>query len=325
MAIVGASQLPFTQILARMHRIALLGASGFIGAEVLRQIQLRGHDSVRIDRHSYRSSQVDVLIESLRQAAPDYLINCAGYTGKPNVDACEKHKWECLAGNAVLPGIVAEACGQLNLPWGHLSSGCIYTGCRDDGRGFREQDTPNFTFRQNNCSFYSGTKALGEEVLSDAANCYIWRLRIPFSNRDSARNYLSKLMRYERLLDADNSLSELTECVAACLDCFEKKVPFGIYNLTNPGHIRASEVVKMIQAAGITDKKFEFFRSETEFLEHAAKTPRSNCILDSGKALRAGLQLSEVRVSIQNALKTWTCNPSESASAAHNGSLDSHD
>jgi hypothetical protein len=44
--------------------------------------------------------------------------------------------------------------------WKSGSSGCIYTGSRPDGSGFTEENPPNFNFRQNNCSFYSGTKAL---------------------------------------------------------------------------------------------------------------------------------------------------------------------
>ena len=39
-----------------------------------------------------------------------------------------------------------------------------------DGAGFTEDDPPNFTFRAGPCSFYSGTKALGEEVLAGRPN-----------------------------------------------------------------------------------------------------------------------------------------------------------
>ena len=31
--------------------------------------------------------------------------------------------------------------------------------------GFSESDEPNFCFAHNNCSFYSGTKAMAEEVI----------------------------------------------------------------------------------------------------------------------------------------------------------------
>ncbi len=55
------------------------------------------------------------------------------------------------------------------------------TGSRPDGSGFTEEDAPNFTFRQNNCSFYSRTKALGEEVLTSYQRL-IWRVWIFFTN-----------------------------------------------------------------------------------------------------------------------------------------------
>src|SRR5690606_30712238 len=98
--------------------------------------------------------------------------------------------------------------------------------------------------------FYSGTKALGEETLAGVDNVYIWRLRIPFDHRDNPRNYLTKLIRYQRLLDAENSISQLHEFVAATFACWEKRIPFGTYNVTNPGHVTTREVVDLIKASG---------------------------------------------------------------------------
>ncbi|WP_417737615.1 SDR family oxidoreductase [Rosistilla oblonga] len=287
-----------------MH-IVLIGATGYVGAEFARQIETRGYRLTTVGRSSCDIYSVDSLTKVLGEASSDVVINCAGYTGKPNVDACELDKTNCLAGNAVLPGVIQKACESLGIPWGHVSSGCIFTGTRDDGTGFTESDAANFSFRQNNCSWYSGTKALGEEVLSDAQQCYVWRLRIPFSNIDSPRNYLSKVQRYENLLEAENSLSNLPEYVTACLDCFTKRVPYGIYNLTNPGSVTTSQVVAMIKEAGISTKEFRFFNSEDEFMRLAAKTPRSNCVLDSSKALAVGLRLTPIGASIQQSLNDW--------------------
>ena len=73
--------------------------------------------------------------------------------------------------------------------------------------GFTETDTPNFSFRDPPCSFYSGTKALGEEAIAGIGQSYIWRLRIPFDEFDSARNYLSKVQRYAKVYDNVNSIS----------------------------------------------------------------------------------------------------------------------
>ncbi len=245
------------------------------------------------------------LARALDDLSADFLINCAGYTGKPNVDACENDKSACLMGNAVLPGVVAKACREVGIPFGHVSSGCIFTGQARDGQGFTEEDEPNFSFRQNNCSFYSGTKALGEEVLAAESRCYIWRLRIPFDNQSHPRNYLQKLMTYERLLEAENSLSHLDEFVQACLDSVQRQIPYGIYNLTNPGSIRTSEITKLIAEYGLVAKPFSFFRDEEEFMRVAAKTPRSNCVLDATKALQAGLNLSPIEDVLRRSLAAW--------------------
>jgi dTDP-4-dehydrorhamnose reductase len=285
--------------------IILLGGSGYVGQAYQQLLAQKGISFRNLRRADLDYSDAPTLTAFLRETRPSFLINAAGYTGKPNVDACELHKAECLFGNAVLPGRIAEACAAAGVPWGHVSSGCIFTGARPDGSGFTETDTPNFTFRRDNCSFYSGTKALGEETLAGAPDVFIWRLRIPFDHRDSPRNYLTKLMRYERLLEAANSISQLHEFVAATFACWEKRIPFGTYNVTNPGHVTTREVVDLILKSGVHPKAYQFFNDETEFMRLAAKTPRSNCVMSSAKLADTGITLTPVRVAIQRALDQW--------------------
>ncbi len=285
--------------------IYLLGGSGYVGHAYQALLTRKGIPFRNLRRADCDYSQTAVLTDLLRREKPDFLINAAGYTGKPNVDACELHKAECLFGNAVLPGRIAEACAAAGVPWGHVSSGCIYSGARPDGAGFTETDTPNFTFRTNHCSFYSGTKALGEEVLAGRENLYIWRLRIPFDHVESPRNYLTKLMRYQRLLEATNSISQLHEFCAATFACWEKRVPFGTYNVTNPGQVTTHEVVALIKASGVCTKEYEFFRDEDEFMAKAAKTPRSNCVMDSTKLASTGIRMTEVHEAIARDLSQW--------------------
>jgi dTDP-4-dehydrorhamnose reductase len=232
-------------------------------------------------------------------------VNAAGYTGKPNVDACELQKTECLMGNTILPGIVAEACEAANVPWGQVSSGCIYSGNGPRPEGFTEEDVPNFSFRSGYCSFYSGTKALGEEVLMGHPNVYIWRLRIPFDNIENPRNYLTKLMRYKTLLEATNSISQLHEFVDATFACWTKRIPFGTYNVTNPGRVNTSDVVELIKRSGVCPKEYVFFANEEDFMAKAAKTPRSNCVMSSEKLSKAGITLTPVFEAIERDLRNW--------------------
>lgn len=285
--------------------IYLLGGSGYVGQAYQALLTRKGIPFRNLRRADVDYTNPAVLRDALRRDKPEFLINAAGYTGKPNVDACELHKTECLFGNGVFPGLVAQACTDAGIPWGHVSSGCIYTGARPDGTGFSETDTPNFTFRTNNCSFYSGTKALGEEVLAGTPNVFTWRLRIPFNEVENPRNYLTKLMRYQTLLAAENSISQLEEFVAATFACWEKRVPFGTYNVTNPGHVTTHEVVDLILKSGVCPKNYVFFKDESDFMHTAAKTPRSNCVMTSAKLASVGIVMTEVHEAVARDLARW--------------------
>ena len=286
-------------------KIGILGASGYVGRAIFRAANSKYKSVLGLRRSELRYYETGELREWLRRNNVDFLINAAGYTGKPNVDACENNKLECLRGNAELPGIVREECRSVGIPFGHVSSGCIFTGQKADGSGFRESDEPNFSFRQDNCSFYSGSKALGEEMLLGCQNSYIWRLRIPFSNIDGPRNYISKVLAYSRLLDARNSFSNLEEFANSCLKCIELEVPYGTYNLTNEGSLTTREVCELIREHLFPNRNFAFFENEKEFLRLAAKTPRSNCVLDTTKAQSLGVGLRPVREAFVQSLRNW--------------------
>jgi dTDP-4-dehydrorhamnose reductase len=285
--------------------IYLLGGSGYVGGAYQALFKRKGLPFRNLRRSEVDYGDMGTLRAALLAGRPEFLVNAAGYTGKPNVDACELHKAECLLGNAVLPGIVAQACEEARVPWGHVSSGCIYSGNGPGKDGFTELDPPNFTFRSNHCSFYSGTKGLGEEVLAGRPDQFVWRLRIPFDSVDNPRNYLAKLMRYERLLEATNSISELDEFAEATLACWTKRVPFGTYNVTNPGRVTTHEVVDLIRRSGVCKKEFSFFADEAEFMRTAAKTPRSNCVLDSSKLAGVGIRLTPVHEAVERDLRAW--------------------
>jgi dTDP-4-dehydrorhamnose reductase len=311
--------------------IVLLGGTGYIGRQFAAALDAQGWPFVAPSRSEVDYTRFGVLREFLGRTRPDFLINAAGYTGKPNVDACEQHRADTLHGNALFPATLAHVCATLSLPWGHVSSGCIFSGAKVDvqghGRverdltqpqlafllrqnrgafhGFTEEDEPNFSFRRPPCSFYSGSKALGEEAIQGFGQNYIWRLRIPFDQFDDPRNYLSKLQHYAKVYDNVNSLSHRGDFVAACLELWRRRAPFGVYNVTNPGFVTSSHVVEMIQKILKPGRAFDFWAGDEEFYRVAAKTPRSNCILDVSKLLATGVPMRPVEEALTEALQQW--------------------
>jgi dTDP-4-dehydrorhamnose reductase len=312
--------------------ILLLGGTGYVGEAFQQELASRGVLFRNVRRSEADYGRFDVLVGLLRTLKPEFVVNCAGYTGKPNVDACESAKADTLAGNALLPQTIAHACAVEGVPWGHVSSGCIYSGAKvaaADGslhvekdmtrpdlralaennpsaiHGFTESDTPNFSFRAEPCSFYSGTKALGEEAIAGVGQSYVWRLRIPFDEVDGARNYLSKVQRYPKVYDNLNSISHRADFARACLDLWKVRAPFGTYNVTNPGWVSTRHVIGMIERILKPSKRFEFWENDAEFYRVAAKTPRSNCVMDSTKLLSAGVKIRPVEEALEQSLRNW--------------------
>jgi UDP-glucose 4,6-dehydratase len=280
--------------------ILVLGQTGYMGTQFINELKhknlsYRGISRVNIDYCNY-----SVLYSLLAKNIFKLVINCAGYIGRPNVDACEDHKAETIEGNVVLPKMLSDVCSDAGVKFMQISSGCIYDGYE---KVYTEEDEPNFSFKYNNCSFYSGCKALAEDLI-DKDNSYICRLRIPFDEFDNSRNYLSKLKNYDKLLNAENSISHRGDFVKACLDLYEMNCATGIYNIINSGSVTTSWVAQKLAQYNIRND-FSFFQDEKEFYEFGAKAPRSNCILDNSKLLSAGVKIRGTKEAIEESLKKW--------------------
>jgi UDP-glucose 4,6-dehydratase len=200
----------------------------------------------------------------------DFIINAAGYTGSPNVDACEIHRQECIDGNVVWPLALERANHQT--PIIHISSGCVYGGYPEGG--YTEEDEPDFTFKTG--SFYSGSKALAQTVLSPYMDkSYLFRIRMPFGRIRHPKNFLTKMEKYQKLISFENSLTLVDDVGRACVHFYLTKPATGIYNVCNPGSSNAREIAAMMKL------EKEWFTIE-EF-KAATTAPRSNCVLSTKK------------------------------------------
>lgn len=322
--------------------LLVLGGSGYVGQAFVREIHRRGWQAQVVRRSDVDYTRFGALLELLRSRPWTLVVNCAGFRGRPNVDACEDRRAETILANTLLPQTVANACEVAGLPWGHVSSGCVFSGTKirqPDGSltteidlaspgvrrllreephrvvGFTETDPPNFTFRAPPCSFYSGAKALGEEAILGAPKCYLWRLRIPFDHQDDPSNYLTKLQRYSTVYDNTNSISHLGDFARVSLELWSRRADFGIYNVTNPGYITGREVVELIRRHVAPNREFAFWDNDEEFYRVAARTFRSNCVLDSSKILSLGIPFRTVHEAVEDSLRHWT-GPKAAATAA---------
>jgi dTDP-4-dehydrorhamnose reductase len=230
---------------------------------------------------------------ALERHRPEVVINCAGKTGRPNVDWCETHKAETLRANLTGALVVLEECLARGSYLVHLSSGCIYAG-DNGGRGFSEEDAPNFAG-----SFYSRTKAWSDQAMGDFPALTL-RLRMPFDGTASERNLITKLRKYRRVLTEPNSLTYLPDFLAAAAGLIEKRAT-GLYNVVNEGSLSPYEV--MTRYRELLDPGHDFEPLTADRLGEVTAAGRSNCVLSTAKLRAAGLGLRPVGEAVDLALK----------------------
>jgi len=289
-----------------MSRVLILGGSGFIGSAFARELAARGIDFSSISRNQCDYTNFSAILSMLKRVRPELVINCSGVTGTPNVDWCELHRKETIAGNVIAAAAISDACYTLGVILGHVSTGCIYNGERPLGAPWTEEDHPNFQFGEEPCSFYSGTKAMAEWKISGNPLAYIWRLRLPFCEEADQKNLITKLVNYPVIFDSPkNSMSHLGECVKACLDTWELGVKRGIYNVVNPGALTNREIVADICEILKPTREFEFCDAGSMFFKEQMLAPRSNCVLSSKKLSAAGIELRPVAEAMVETLKNY--------------------
>ena len=240
-------------------KVLILG-KGFIGSNLYKYIS-RFFDVYIINKAQVDYTDCDVLTQYINDKGPyQFIINASGYTGRPNVDACEDHKKSTWLYNVIVPVNIHKVCKATGHKLIHISSGCIYDGHEKE---FTEEDEPNFGLFSEHSSWYSKSKHAAEMMLKDE-EVYIFRIRIPFCEEHTHRNYLTKLINYDNIIDQQNSMTCVEDfmefIMLFMLDIIEdnQEIPYGIYNVVNPGALKTYEIVKMLEHSSVlSDNKLQ--------------------------------------------------------------------
>ncbi|MBT3835560.1 sugar nucleotide-binding protein [Candidatus Peribacteria bacterium] len=269
----------------------IFGPNGFIGKRFMNEFDNSTPSKADIaDKES--------VIKDLEDCKPDCVINCAGKTGRPNVDWCEDNKLETMRANVEGPLILLDECMKRNIYFVHLSTGCVYTG-DNGGKGFSEDDPPNFTG-----SFYSRTKGWSDQIMHDFPVLNL-RLRMPLCDERDPRNLIMKLSKYQNVLDVENSITYVPDLIRIAKTLIEKK-KIGTYNIINPGPISPYRIMQLYKE--IVDPAHEFNRMTLEELPNHTKAGRSNCTLNTDKLKNEGIELEDAESVVIKALNAYKLN-----------------
>ena len=235
---------------------------------------------------------------AIEQHKPSFVINAAGKTGKPNIDWCEDHITETFASNVKGPIMLRDVCLEQKVNLVHIGSGCIYDG-DNGGMGYSEEDEPNYSG-----SFYSRTKIWAEKALK-GYNVLQLRLRMPVDKEPSERNLITKLTKYQRIIDIPNSMTVIDDFLYATKTLMEKECR-GIYNITNQGALGHARILELYRE--IVDPSFQFSIMSMKELLTITKAGRSNCILNTEKLQKEGIILPPIEEAMKRCLREYRRN-----------------
>jgi dTDP-4-dehydrorhamnose reductase len=257
-----------------MNNVLIVGA-GYVGNELFSFVNKEKANYFLYSRKNLDYADQSVLHKFLLNNGITHVVNCSGFTGRPNVDEGELKKKECWDLNVVTPLTISRTCKALGINFIHISSGCIYTGYEKE---FTEEDEPNFGLF-NESSFYSKTKHAFETL--NNYGCTI-RVRMPFSGDLHERSYFTKILKYDKLINFKNSktsISDLAYFIEYIVTNNISANQIGIINFVNPGAKDTEYIVNRMKVFGFENKNWEF----VDLKDINIKAPRSNCVLSIEK------------------------------------------
>lgn len=253
------------------------GKTGWIGKKVVKILQDEGHQPFCAES---RLENRESIIAEIEKYKPDFIINAAGVTGRPNIDWCETHRQETIRANVLGALNLADVAYLYNIHVTNVSTGCIYEYDERhpmwSGIGFTEKEKPNFEG-----SFYSTTKIMLERLILEYPNVLNLRVKMPISI-DMDKGFVAKIIKYEKVVNIPNSLCILDSLLPKMIDMTLRGIK-GNFNFVNPGALSHNQVLELYRQ--YVDPSFTWKNFSLEEHNKILKARRANAELDAQKLL----------------------------------------
>lgn len=231
-------------------KLLLLGKSGMLGSQFMKQ--LAGNEDFEtfafdMDLDITNEAALD---NAFKRISPDFVINCAAYT---NVDGAETDRETAMKVNGDALKVISRVCKRENAALVHFTTDYVFNGEKE---GWVEDD------KTDPINYYGETKLAGEKFIADEMIDY-YIVRTSWLFGENGKNFVETMIRLgtERdelsiIGDQVGSPTYTHDLCEAVIERFlspylgdvehhhehefgheevRKKLPFGIYHITNSG------------------------------------------------------------------------------------------
>jgi dTDP-4-dehydrorhamnose reductase len=214
-------------------RVAVVGASGQLGAAVVHEFSAAGA-VVPIARAIADVTDAAVLTAALERARPDVIVNCAAYNA---VDAAEDHPVDALAVNSYAVRTLSRAARTLDAVLVHYGSDFVFDG---EGSQPHVEGDP-----VNPRSAYGASKLIGEWFALEAPRSYVLRVESLFGGapggpppKGTVHSIVEGLRAGGRVTvfyDRTVSPTYIPDAARATRELVERSAPPGLYHCVSSG------------------------------------------------------------------------------------------
>tara|TARA_R100001015_G_C4579385_1_gene136139 strand:- start:90 stop:950 length:861 start_codon:yes stop_codon:yes gene_type:complete len=257
-----------------MKKILIIG-HGYVGGYLYNKLKQK-NDTTIVRREFFDYTNVKEVEKWLDREEWDYVVNCSGFTGRPNVDQGEREPELCFELNTFAPLRLSTICQTKNINYIHISSGCIYTNY---DKQWEEDDEPNFGLFDKESSTYSKSKHAYE---LGSQHGLIIRVRMPFCDSLSERSYITKILKYNNLINLTNSKTYIPQL----LDFIEHHINSGfeakekdIINFVHPNPLSTDKFTDIMKEYKLENDNWQW----VQFQDLNCLANRSNCVMSVDK------------------------------------------
>lgn len=285
-------------------KILIYGGKGWIGGQIIEHLIQSDIDYI------LGNARVDNLLElekEIKAINPSHILSLIGRThGKvgdkiySTIDYLElpDKLVENIRDNLFGPIQLANICQKLDIHFTYLGTGCIFNNDEEKNISkFTEEDNPNFFG-----SSYSIVKGFTDQLMHLYPKTLNLRIRMPISDKINERNFITKIVNYDKICSISNSMTVLPELIPIMISMIKKKL-MGTINLVNPGVISHNEILELYKE--IVDKNFTWLNMSLEEQNKILLSKRSNNSLDTTKLISLYPDVKDIKTSIKNCLLNY--------------------
>jgi len=271
----------------KKYNFLIFGGKGWIGQQFIKYLTSNIIYNLS-EFHIDENISISKLRDNIKSYNPTHIISFIGRThGKINentyintIDYLE-HKGklvENIQDNLYAPVLLAMISKELNIHFTYLGTGCIFNNNDNENKNFSENDYPNF-FGSSYSIVKGFTDCFMKYFENDILNV---RIRMPITDIPNSRNFITKILSYEKICSIPNSMSVLSELLPYLIE-FIKDKKVGTINLTNPGTISHNEILEIYKQ--IIDPLYEWKNFSLEEQSELLLSARSNNSLNTNKLI----------------------------------------